>query len=214
MTNCFVADSPVTPVPLLYPPELPEGLHPQPRVLLLIDGDAVSHGLVDDKPLERASDQQMRSCLELVYATATAIDPRPRVRIAASSQTAIHHLDVMAASGANTWLVRRGLNGADGALIEEMTHLIDARTRIGRPGRRQAGRPADLIILVAQDGGYASAVRGLRLLGVPTWLLVPGLFVAAELYTPACAVTRIGPYLGQGTTGPAGLRPPPPAGAG
>lgn len=211
MKNCFTAGSPATPVPLPYPPELPEGLRPEPRVLLLIDGDAVSHGLVDDKPLERASDPQMRSCLELAYATATAIDPRPRVRCAVSSQTATHHLDVMAASGGNTWLVRRGLNGADGALIEEMAHLIKAHTATDRPGRRRPGHPADLVILVAQDRGYASVVRQLRLLGVPSWLLVPGLYVAAELYTAACAVTRIGPYLGQNTTGPADRRPPPPA---
>ena len=199
MTNCFVANSPDTPVPLPYPPQLPAGLRPDPRVLLLIDGDAVSHGLVDDKPLERASDQQMRSCLELVYATARATDPQPRVRCAVSSQTAILHLDVMAASRGNTWLVRRGLNGADKALIEEMRHLIQAHATIGRPGRRRAGRPAELVILVAQDRGYAPAVRDLRLRGVPTWVLVPGLFIAAELYTAACAVTRIGPYLGQNT---------------
>ena len=52
------------------------------------------------------------------------------------------------------------------------------------------------MILVAQDHIFAPAVRRLRLLGVPTWLLVPGHRVAAELYTAACAVTSIGPRLG------------------
>jgi hypothetical protein len=202
MTKRSAADPPSPPAILPYPPELPDGLGHRPRVLQLIDGDAVSHGLADDSALDRASNQQLRSCLALVYATAQDIDPRPRVRCAASTQTATRHLDVMTASGNNLWVVRRGVDGADLALLEELNHLIDARETATQPGRkRQAGgQVADLVILVAQDHIYAPAVRRLRLLGIPTWLVVPGHFVAADLYASACAVSYIGPRLGRNTT--------------
>jgi hypothetical protein len=184
------------PVPLPYPPELPAGLPARPRVLQLTDADAVSRGLADGTPRDRASSQEVRACLELVQATARSIDPRPRIVCAASSATATRHLDVMTASGGNTWLVRRGLDGADRALLEELDHLTEVHLAAHRPGRKRAADPANLVILVAQDHIFAPAVRALRLLGVPTWLLVPGHRVAAELYTAACAVTSIGPRLG------------------
>lgn len=193
------ADAPPAPVALPYPPELPAGLSPRSRVLLLIDADAVSHGLVDDKPQSRASYRQMRTCLDLVDATARSIDPRARVRCAASTATATHHLDVMAEAGGNTWLVRRGLNGADHAVLEELNHLIQVRLTDHRPGRTGRAGDAFLVLLVAQDHIYARAVRQLRLLGIPTWLLVPGLHVAANLSSAACAVTFIGPRPGLNT---------------
>jgi hypothetical protein len=202
MTKRYAAEPQFLPAPLPYPPELPDGLCRRPRVLELIDGDAVSHGLVDDTALDRASNQQLRACLALVTATAQAIDPRGRVRCAASTQTATRHLDVMTASGNNQWVVRRGLDGADRALLDELNHLINAQVIATRPGRkRQSQAPiADLVILVAQDHIYAPAVRRLRLLHIPTWLVVPGHFVAADLYSAACAVTYIGPRLGWNTT--------------
>lgn len=202
MTKRSAADPQLLPAPLPYPPELPDGLSRRPRVLELIDGDALSHGLADNTALDRASDQQLRSCLALVTATATAIDPRPRVRCAASTQTATRHLDVMTASGNNHWVVRRGLDGADLALLDELNHLINAQVTATRPGRKRQSQAgiADLVILVAQDHIYASAVRRLRLLHIPTWLVVPGHFVAADLYSAACAVTYIGPRLGRNTT--------------
>ena len=184
---------PTHPVALTWPPELPDGLPRRPRVLQLTDADAVSHGLVDDSPRERASNHEMRSCLDLVHATATAIDPHSRVRCAASTRTATHHLDILTASSGNTWMIRRGLDGADQALLEELTDLIGARTTATRPRRKRAARLADLVILVGQDGAYANAVRQLRLLSVPTWVLCPGFYIAAELYTAACAVSFIGP---------------------
>ncbi len=184
------------PDPLPCPPELPDGLCPRPRVLQLTDADAVSHGLVDGTAHGRASNQQVRSCLELVFATARAIDPASRVRCAASTQTATHHLDILTASANNRWAVRRGLDGADKALLEELHHLIDVRLIATRPAQNCPGRAADLVILVAQDHIYAPAVRQLRLLGIPCWLLVPGHFVAADLYSAACAVTFIGPRRG------------------
>lgn len=185
---------PTPPVALPWPPEMPDGLPRRPHVLQITDADAVSHGLVDDTPRERASNHEMRSCLDLVHATATAIDPHPRVRCAASTKTATRHLDILTASGGNVWAIRRGLNGADQVLLEELTDLLDARTTATRPGRkRSAARLADMVILVGQDGCYAPLVRSLRLMLVPTWVLCPGLYIAAELYTAATAVTFIGP---------------------
>jgi len=127
------------PIPLPYPPELPAGLPARPRVLQLTDADAVSRGLADGTPRDRASSQEVRACLELVQATARSIDPRPRIVCAASSATATRHLDVMTASGGNTWLVRRGLDGADQALLEELDHL----TEVHRPltGLAASARP-------------------------------------------------------------------------
>jgi len=190
------ADVLAQPIPLPYPPELPAGLPARPRVLQLTDADAVSRGLVDGTPRARASNQEVRACLELVQATARAIDPRPRIVCAASTATATCHLDVMTASGGNTWLIRRGLDGADRALLGELDNLAEIHQAAHRPGRKRAGDPADLIILVGQDRIFAAAVRRLRLLGVPTWLLVPGQLVAADLYTAACVVTYIGPRRG------------------
>jgi hypothetical protein len=105
-------------------------------------------------------------------------------------------VDILTASANNRWAVRRGLDGADKALLEELHHLIDVRLIATRPARKCPGRPADLVILVAQDHIYAPAVRQLRLLGIPCWLLVPGHLVAADLYSAACAVTFIGPRRG------------------
>jgi hypothetical protein len=184
------------PLPLPYPPELPAGLPVRPRVLQLADADAVSRGLADGTSRDRASDQEVRACLALVQATARTIDPWSRVVCAASSATATRHLEVMTASGGNTWVVRRGLDGADQVLLEQLDHLTEAHRTSRRPGRKHPTASADLVILVAQDHIYAPAVRRLRLLGVPTWLLVPGHRVAADLYTAACAVTPIGPRLG------------------
>ena len=181
------------PMPLPYPPELPAGLPARPRVLQLTNADAVSRGLADGTRRDRASNQEVRACVELAQATARAIDPRARIICAASSATATRHLDVMTASGGNTWLVRRGLDGADRALLEELDHLTDIHRMLHQPGRRSPAGPADMVILVAQGPIFARSIRRLRLLGVPTWLLVPGRSVSRELFTTACAVTFIGP---------------------
>ena len=170
----------------------PAALAQSTRVLQLVDLDSVSHGLADDTPHGRASDQDVQLCLDVVQATARALDPQARVRCAASSATAAHHVDVLTASGNNQWLVRRGLGGADQALLEEMSDLIDACLIATRPGRKRAARPADLVILVGQDHIYAPAVRRLRLLGIPTWLIVPGRLVAAPLYACSSAVSFLG----------------------
>jgi hypothetical protein len=180
---------------LPLPPELPEGLACRPRVLQLIDADAVSHGLVDGTVLGRASDEELRLCLDVVQATATALDPQARARYAASSKTAAHHLDVLTASGNGTWSIRRGLNGADQVILEELNSLIEARLLATRPNRSRPTRLADLVLLVAADHAYAPAVRQLRLLGVPTWLMVPGRFAAASLYSCCCAVSFLAPQL-------------------
>jgi hypothetical protein len=187
------ADVLAQPILLPYPSELPDGLPARPRVLQLTNADDVSRGLADGTRRDRASDEEVRACLELVRASTRALDPRARIVCAASNATATRHLDVMTASGGNTWLVRRGLDGADRALLEELDHLTDIHRMLHQPGRRRPAGPADLVILVAQDHIFARSIRRLRLLGVPTWLLVPGRSVARELFTTACAVTFIGP---------------------
>jgi hypothetical protein len=177
---------------LPVPPDLP-GLPPRPRVLQLTDGDCVSHGLADGAARGRASDREMRSCLDRVHAAARLLDPHARVRCAVSAETAVHHFDVMAAARNNSFAIRRGLDGADWALIEELTDLIGARTIATQTGRRRSSGLADLVILVGKDKIYAPPVRQLRLLGIPTWLIVPGRLPAASLYRAACAVSFIAP---------------------
>ena len=183
---------PSEPTALPLPPELP-GLPSSPRVLQLTDGDCVSRGLVEGTARKRASDQEVRWCLDQVHATAALVDPYPRARCAVSSATALVHLDVLTSARNNFFTIRRGLDGADWALLEELADLIKARTIATRPGRRRPARLADLVILVGQDKIYTQAVRQLRLLGIPTWLLAPNHLVAASLRSAACAVTYIGP---------------------
>jgi hypothetical protein len=177
---------------LQVPRELP-GLPPRPRVLQLTDGDCVSYGLVGRAARGRASDQEVRSCLERVHATAMFLDPHARVRCAVSTATAARHFEVLAGARNNSFAIRRGLDGADWALIEELTDLIAARMAAARPGRRRPPGLADLVILVGKDKIYAPAVRQLRLLGIPTWLIVPGRQPADALCRAACAVTFIRP---------------------
>jgi hypothetical protein len=160
--------------------------------MVLIDGDCVSHGLADDTAPRRASDQEVRACLGRVHATAAHLDPHARARCAVSTETAACHLDILTGARNNSFAVRRGLDGADRALLEELAALISTRMIATRPGRKRQARLADLVLLVGQDGIYAPPVRQLRLLGLPTWLLIPSRFVAASLYKAASAVTFIG----------------------
>ena len=180
---------------LPVPSDLP-GLPPRPRVLQLTDGDCVSHGLADGAARGRASDQEMRTCLDRVHAAAMLLDPHARVRCAVSTETAAQHFDILAAARNNSFAIRRGLDGADLALIEELTDLIGARMIATQTRRRRPAGLADLVILVGKDKIYASPVRQLRLLGIPTWLIVPGRLPAASLYRAACAVSFIGPCPG------------------
>ena len=85
-------------------------------------------------------------------------------------------------------VLHRGLDGADHALLEELDHL--AAATISANCGKHAERPADLVILIALDDIYVPAIRRLRLLGIPAWVLQPGRFIAADLYT-AAAVTRL-----------------------
>lgn len=182
---------PAGPVALPLPLELPDGLGPL-RVLQLTDADAVSHGLVDGTSFERASTEAVRFCLDLVRVAARGLDPQARIRCAASSKTAALHRDVLTTSGNNQWAIRQGLDGADHALLEELGALINARMMATRPtGRKRPGRVFNLIILVAQDEIYSRPVRQLRLMGIPCWLVVPGRYVAASLYSAATAVSFI-----------------------
>ena len=178
---------------LPLPPELPAGLAQNPRVLQLIDLDSVSYGLAHGTSSGRASDQEVQLSLEIVQATAWTLDPQSQVRCAASTATAAYHLNVLTSSGNNQWRVRCGLGGASQALLEAMADQVDARLIATGPGRKHSGRHADLVILVAQDRIYMPPVRQLRLLGIPTWLMVPGRRVAPSLYACSCAVSFLGP---------------------
>jgi hypothetical protein len=128
-----------------------------------------------------------------VHATATLLDPHARIRCAVSTETATHHLNVLTDSRNNLFTIRRGLDDADGALLEELTDLINARLLATRPRKKRPAQHADLVILVAGNGIYAPPVTRLRLLGIPTWLLVPGHSPAASLRSASCAVSCIGP---------------------
>lgn len=192
------------PAALPVPPEL-RGLPPRPRVLQLTDGDCVSHGLAEGTGRQRASDREVRSCLDQVHATAVLLDPHARTRCAVSTESAARHLDVLTTSGNNLFAIRRGLDGADWALLEELTDLIDARTAVTRPARKRPTPLTDLVILVGKDRIYAPAVRQLLLLGIPTWLIVPGRRPAASLYRAACAVSFVGPYQRVAQPGAAGV---------
>jgi len=180
-------------LPLELSDQLPQ-LPPNPRVLLLIDVDCVSYGLMEGTG-ERACDEDMRACLELVHATAAGVDRRywTWTRRALSSATAKHHLDVLISAPSNSFTVRYGRNGADLALIEELDDLLKIRSTAARPGRKRPTRLADLVILVGHDGIYAPQVGELRLLGTPTWLLALSDRVADSLLHAACAVDYIGP---------------------
>jgi hypothetical protein len=71
--------------------------------------------------------------------------------------------------------------------------LADARMHATKPGQKRRAGHADLVILAGQDHIYAPLVRRLRLLGIPTWLVVPGRRVAASLYSSSCAVSYLPP---------------------
>jgi hypothetical protein len=178
---------------LPWPAELPAGLRRNLRVTRLVDMDSVSHGLADGTPISRAPNRDVQTFVEIVGATARALDPQSRIRCGASSVTATTHVDLLTASGNNEWAVRRGLDGADQVLLEEMNHLISTRRIATRPRTNRAAQHTNLVILAGQDHIYAPPVRQLRLMGIPTWLIVPGRIVAASLYSCACAVSFLGP---------------------
>jgi hypothetical protein len=178
--------------PLPRPSELPAGLPANPRVLLLADLDDVSRGLAGDTRPRRASYRDVERCLGIVQATAHLLDPQSRIRCAASAATAAYYLDALAASGNSEWLVCPGTYDVSQALIEEMSDLVYARLVAALPERGRPKRRVDLVILVGQDRIYAPLVTRLRLLGIPTWLIVPGRFVAPSLYRGSCAVRFIG----------------------
>jgi hypothetical protein len=196
-SRSYLAADPASVTALPLPPELPAGVLQNPRVMRLIDVDAVSHGLAHDTPADRASNQDVQIFLDTVQATAREMDPQSLVRCAASTATAAFHLDVLTASGNNQWSIRRGLDGADQVLLDEMNDLIRTCLIATWPGQRHAAQHPNLVILVGQDHIYAPSVRRLRLLGIPTWLIVPGRGVAASLYSCSCAVT----FLGRGDPG-------------
>jgi hypothetical protein len=181
--------STVIPDVLPLPADLP-ALRQPARLLVLGDLDELSYGLAEGLAGRRAPDVHVWAVLEQVMSTASRLGSRRcPVRWAASSATARYHLDVMTRSANNVWSIRRGLNGAGYALLEELEYIEAATISASRD--KNVEPPADLIILIALGPIYAPAVRRLRLLGVPTWVLQPGRFIAAELYKAATAVTPL-----------------------
>ncbi len=158
------------------------------RTSVLFDADALSHGAAEGTLHGRASDELFGHYVNEVLAAALALTGGQRrrltVRYAASTETAAHHLRVAAEAPSNTWLFCRGLDGADRALIAELLQIAE-----GLEGPRSKSRHA--VVLVGQDHAYAPPVRRLRLLGVPTWVLQPGRFIAADLYRSACEVSPL-----------------------
>jgi hypothetical protein len=171
---------------LPLPAEIPALSRTSP-LLVLGDMDAVSHGLAEGTAGDRASDAYVGAVLGQVRISAGAFGPITRIRLAASSATARHHLDLVMRSANNVWSIRQGLDGADHALVEELEDL--AAARLAPRNHKHAPRDAGLVVLLAQDHIYGPAVHQLRLLGVPTWVLQPGRYIAAELYKAATAVT-------------------------
>jgi len=177
---------------LQLPAQLPAGLPANPRPLLLVDVDAVSHGLAEGQERTRATNATVGAALETAQTAARSFNAdHYQVLWAASTATARCHLDLITRSANNLWAIRRGLDGADKALLEELNDLVDARTAATRKWHAH-GRPhADIVILVGQDHAYAPAIASLRLLGIPTWILQPGRYIAADLYRAAMHVTPL-----------------------
>src|SRR5689334_17261623 len=106
--------------------------------------DALSHGLAEGSACRRAPDKHVWAVLEQVRLTASGLGCRGYpARWAASTATARYHLDLMTRSANNVWSIRRGLNGADYALLEELEHI--AITAIRAHHNENAAPPADLV---------------------------------------------------------------------
>ena len=159
-------------------------------VLFLGDLDAASHGLAEGSQRDRVADAVLAEMADAIRAAVLSTGSNiTRTRWAASSAMAAEHVGWLARCSNNSFVVRRGVDGADGALLEELDDLVDRlSTAAGRKSRPTA---APLVVLVAKDHIYAPAVRRLQLLAAPTWVLQPGRYIAADLYRAACAVTPL-----------------------
>jgi hypothetical protein len=165
---------------------------PVQRVRVLADMDAVSHGLAEGSGADRVSDVEAGLLLRQVQMTAWATGAAHcHFRLAASSETAKHHWGLVTASANNQWSIRKGVDGADHALTEELDGL--AANVHAEQARKHSRTGTNLVILIGQDHAYGPAIRQLRLLGVPTWVLQPGRYIASDLYRPAACVTRVMP---------------------
>ena len=184
----------VLPDPLPCPPELPDGLPPRrassssptltrcPTAWSMAPPTAAPRTRDAVVPGPRARHRP-------------AIDPHPRVRCAASTATATHHLDILTASAATTaGRSAAGSTAPTRRCSRSWTDLIDARLIATRPGRKRPGRLADLVILVGQDHIYATAGQAAAgCLGFPPGCSCPAVSSPPTLYAAACAVTFIGP---------------------
>src|SRR5690348_8468584 len=121
---------------------------------VLVDLDSLSRGLAEGSASSRASDQDLAAAMRLIRNSADRLGHVRRVRYASSSETAVVHQDVLFRTSSNVWAIRRGLNGADGVLLDEMRDLAAGRVRASsHPAHRHA------LVLCGQDFIYAPAVR-------------------------------------------------------
>lgn len=159
---------------------------PQLEITLLVDLDSLSHGLAEGSTRRRADDEDLATAMSRIRNSANRLGHVRRERIASSSETAIVHQNLLFLTSTNVWAIRRGLDGADGVLLEEMHDLVLDRAKVsGAVGRRRA------LVLCGQDSIYAPSVRRLRDLGVPTWLIAAGRYLSSDLYRAAVEVTRL-----------------------
>ena len=101
---------------LPLPADLPSLPRP-PRLLLLGDMDALSHGLAEGSGCSRAPDADVGAVLGQVMLTASGLSwRRCPVRWAASSATARYHLDLMTRSANNVWSIAGVLTAPPRAL--------------------------------------------------------------------------------------------------
>lgn len=169
--------APVDPGILPAPAELSAVMSVRPAVTLLIDIDALSH----TSPGTRLANAELSTVMDTVSRTVASIASSVHRRYAASVRTGNHHADLLFAVPNNTWAVRRGLDGADAAILAELDALAAARPH-----------GPHLVVLVANDHIYAEPVRLLRDLGVPTWLLHTGRqALSGQLYAAATGATKL-----------------------
>ena len=130
---------------LHLPAQFPARLPANPRPLLLVDVDAVSHGLAEGQERTRATNTTVSAALETAQTAARSFNAdHYQVLWAASSATARCHLDLITRSANDVWAIRRGLDGADKALLEEPNDLVDARTAATRKWHAHGGARRNL----------------------------------------------------------------------
>ena len=128
-------------------------------LLLAIDVDALSHRGLSD----RLTTRQMAIALGLAETYADCRGPVKRVRYACSTKTSDCHAPLVWSARPNTWAARRGIDGADAVIRDELHGWVAAQ---------QHGKGRG-VVLVANDHAYAGPVAALTQAGIPVWLIAP-----------------------------------------